>query len=38
MRVTLLGTGCPIADVHRYGPATLVEAGGRPGWWIVVAA
>ena len=33
MRVTLLGTGCPIADVHRYGPATLVEAGGEA--WLV---
>ena len=25
MRVTLLGTGCPIVDVHRFGPATLVQ-------------
>jgi ribonuclease Z len=33
MRVTLLGTGCPIADVHRYGPATLVEAGEET--WLV---
>ena len=33
MRVTLLGTGCPIADVHRYGPATLVEAGDQA--WLV---
>lgn len=33
MRVTLLGTGCPVADVHRYGPATLVEAG--PETWLV---
>ena len=33
MRVTLLGTGCPIADVHRYGPATLVEAGEEA--WLV---
>lgn len=33
MRVTLLGTGCPVADVHRYGPATLVEAGGER--WLV---
>lgn len=28
MRVTLLGTGCPVAHLHRYGPAQLVEAGG----------
>lgn len=28
MRVTLLGTGSPIPDPHRAGPATLVEAGG----------
>lgn len=33
MRVTLLGTGCPIADVQRYGPAALVEAG--PETWLV---
>ncbi len=33
MRVTLLGTGCPVADVHRYGPATLVEAGSET--WLV---
>lgn len=33
MRVTLLGTGCPIADVHRYGPATLVEAGDES--WLI---
>jgi ribonuclease Z len=33
MRVTLLGTGCPVADVHRYGPATLVEAGDET--WLV---
>jgi ribonuclease Z len=33
MRVTLLGTGCPIADIHRYGPATLVEAGEET--WLV---
>lgn len=26
MRVTLLGTGCPVAHLHRYGPAQLVEA------------
>ena len=28
MRVTLLGTGSPIPDPERAGPATLVEAGG----------
>jgi ribonuclease Z len=28
MRVTLLGTGCPQAHPHRFGPATLVRAGG----------
>lgn len=33
MRVTLLGTGCPLADVHRYGPATLVESGDER--WLV---
>lgn len=27
MRVTLLGTGCPIADTHRFGPAALVRGG-----------
>ncbi len=29
MRVTLLGTGSPRPDVHRSGPAVLVEAGGE---------
>ncbi len=29
MKVTLLGTGSPLPDPHRAGPATLVEAGGR---------
>jgi ribonuclease Z len=29
MRVTLLGTGCPQVHPHRFGPATLVRAGGR---------
>jgi ribonuclease Z len=29
MRVTLLGTGCPQVDDRRFGPASLVEAGGR---------
>lgn len=26
MRVTLLGTGCPIVDTNRFGPATLVRS------------
>jgi ribonuclease Z len=29
IRVTLLGTGSPIPDPQRAGPATLVQAGGR---------
>ena len=29
MKVTLLGTGSPLPDAHRAGPATLVQAGGR---------
>lgn len=29
MRVTLLGTGNPRPSLERFGPATLVEAGGR---------
>lgn len=33
MRVTLLGTGCPAVDIHRYGPATLVEAGDEA--WLI---
>jgi ribonuclease Z len=33
MRVTLLGTGCPIVDIHRYGPATLVEVGEER--WLI---
>jgi ribonuclease Z len=28
-RVTLLGTGVPIPSPDRFGPATLIEAGGR---------
>jgi ribonuclease Z len=28
VKITLLGTGSPIPDRHRAGPATLVEAGG----------
>jgi ribonuclease Z len=27
--VTLLGTGCPQVHPHRFGPASLVELGGR---------
>ncbi len=37
MRVTLLGTGCPQADAHRYGPAALVETGtteAREAWLV----
>lgn len=33
MRVTLLGTGCPIADQWRHGPAALVETGDES--WLV---
>ncbi len=29
MRVTLLGTGSPIPEPDRFGPATLVQAGGQ---------
>ena len=29
MRVTLLGTGCPPPVMNRFGPSTLVEAGGQ---------
>ena len=29
IRVTLLGTGCPPAVMNRFGPSTLVEAGGQ---------
>ncbi|HEU0073320.1 MAG TPA: MBL fold metallo-hydrolase [Dehalococcoidia bacterium] len=29
MRVTLLGTGSPPARMDRFGPSTLIEAGGR---------
>lgn len=28
-RVTLLGTGTPVPFLHRFGPATLVQAGGK---------
>lgn len=29
IKVTLLGTGSPIPDPQRFGPATLVQAGGQ---------
>src|SRR6476646_4315997 len=29
LKVTLLGTGCPPAVMNRFGPSTLVEAGGQ---------
>lgn len=29
IRVTLLGTGSPVVSAERFGPATLVEAGGK---------
>lgn len=29
IKVTLLGTGCPPAAMNRFGPSTLVEAGGQ---------
>lgn len=29
IKVTLLGTGAPPPVMHRFGPSTLVEAGGR---------
>ncbi len=29
LKVTLLGTGAPRPDITRFGPATLVEAGGQ---------
>ena len=29
MRVTLLGTGCPVVDTHRYGPAALIEVSAE---------
>ncbi len=28
MQLTLLGTGCPVVDAHRYGPAQVVRHGG----------
>ena len=37
MHVTLLGTGCPQADAHRYGPSALVETGptGARETWLI---
>ena len=29
IKVTLLGTGSPLPEMHRFGPSILVEAGGR---------
>ena len=29
IEITLLGTGSPMVDPHRAGPATLVQAGGE---------
>ncbi len=29
IQVTLLGTGCPTPVIDRFGPSTLVEAGGK---------
>lgn len=29
IKVTLLGTGAPVPSIERFGPATLVEAGGQ---------
>src|SRR4029079_8850542 len=29
LKVTLLGTGCPPPVMNRFGPSTLVEAGGN---------
>ncbi|MEY3559466.1 MAG: hypothetical protein RL374_2172, partial [Actinomycetota bacterium] len=29
MEITLLGTGSPLPDPRRGGPATLVRAGGQ---------
>ncbi len=29
IKVTLLGTGSPIPAIDRFGPSTLVEAGGQ---------
>jgi ribonuclease Z len=29
IKITLLGTGCPPAVMNRFGPSTLVEAGGQ---------
>lgn len=29
IRITLLGTGCPTPVIDRFGPSTLIEAGGQ---------
>ncbi len=29
MEITLLGTGCPVVDIERYGPAQVVRHGGH---------
>jgi len=29
IKVTLLGTGTPVPSMNRFGPSTLVEAGGQ---------
>ena len=29
LKVTLLGTGCPPPVMNRFGPSTLIEAGGE---------
>lgn len=29
LKVTLLGTGAPVPSIERFGPSTLVEAGGQ---------
>lgn len=31
LTITLLGTGSPLPDAHRAGPATLISAGGEVG-------
>ncbi len=32
IKVTLLGTGCPLPVMHRFGPSTLVQAGEQK--WV----
>lgn len=34
MKVTLLGTGCPLPDLKRYGPAAVIETA-TAGTWLV---